>query len=177
MMGVVLRAYCNPLVIPESELTFDIDGNPVHECFTRILDPVIHDGFPKHAADIESRGRYFWSDQIEHIASTTCRNFNNFRNWLAEICGYFSAYVYGRFNDTPIAGAWSLDAHGYVLDELFNFSDCEGTIGTKYCQKIYNDLEAIKCLVNQSDEYWVMFNRMLRGFKLAATTNGFVTLS
>jgi hypothetical protein len=176
-MGVVLTAFGNPLIIPESELMFDEDDCPTHECFTQIITPYINQSFPKHASDIQSRGKYFWTDCQEHMTSTTCCDFNDFRNWLAELCGYPKAYNSWRNIDWAFAGAGEVEGQGYVLDEFINFSDCEGTIGTKYCQKIFKDLDAIKCLVEESDEYWVMFNRVLRGFQIAANNNGFVTLS
>ena len=59
-----------------------------------------------------------------------------------------------------------------TLYELINFSDCEGTINTKTCKKIYKDLLTITPefeFPHQQNQ----FKSLLSAFKLASEEEGF----
>ena len=103
--------------------------------------------------------------------------------------GSYSGYGYWRDRLAQVAlgmtanEVWNLDRDVKAFGELINFSDCEGTIGSKTSAKLAKDFTEyagrIKERLNLSEEmdayFWEQYQNWMQAFKTAAK-NGCVTL-
>jgi hypothetical protein len=117
--------------------------------------------FPNRADDIEENTLYNYKEH-GHFLSVSYSSYNRLRNQLAEItehdCEFYWSGQEGPFS------------------ELINFSDCEGTIGTKISKKLLKDFKDYRPKANIINDQWFLnfYDNMLKAFKMASN-NGAVS--
>lgn len=107
--------------------------------------------FPGRIEPLENGGMYE-CEASGHFRAGSYSGYNDWREQLAELAGYPAIQSErdgkGLRHDS---GAWA--ATGGPFWELINFFDCEGTIGTKVCQKLAVDFQQYKgCAEKHPDE-------------------------
>lgn len=121
------------------------------------------DSFPVHF-DQTKTGVYFYKKQYDFYHSGY-GTYNGWRNRLSMLTNNMS--------DREI---WDSKDNKLPFYYLINFSDCEGTIGTDICKKLYEDFKnnanKIKKQLNLSDHYdeffWDRYKEFRKAFCLAS---------
>lgn len=108
-MGLNIRAYSNIKPSQDEE-----DGIRV----------MVNDFFNVHG-DLHN-GYYETKDPVVSYRAGSCSTYGVFREKLAVMAGYQN-----------VREAWNKDAGPFW--EMINFSDVEGAIGEKVCEKLYHD--------------------------------------
>lgn len=111
-----------------------------------------------------------YSYENEHgFRAGSYSSYNRWRDQLAHLAGYGCA-----------ENAWALCKDGIPADkpfiELINFSDCEGTIGSKTATKLLTDFEKYDKVAMEVEDPWFydLYTEWKTAFQMAAD-NGFVS--
>ena len=146
----------------------DSDGEPLSD-YERVY---VNPHFPNHC---EYETGYYTADYSGQFRAGSYSGYSYWRNKLAGIMGYeykintheFMGRKYD-FKDHQVPAS-------APFEELINFSDCEGAIGTVYSKKLYKDFVDHEEIANESDDEY--FREVYDLFKEAfrvASNNGFV---
>jgi hypothetical protein len=117
-MGLDITAYRN------IQRTFEKDSR---DSYGDLLDGCFQVHIPSPQEDIEDRAYYTSTEDQFYFRAGSYSGYNRWRNQLAQLVGYPSAEA-----------VWSDPKDGPFV-ELINFSDCEGTLGTAICRKLFVD--------------------------------------
>lgn len=170
-MGLDITAYSRiwPIDAVENENGEAIDprsGEEVSFTFRAYVNP----DFPGRADEIESRAFYGAVDWLDFGMGYS--EYNHWRNSLAELAGYPAVpadiYWTGGNHMRHDRGAWNADSGPFW--ELINFSDCEGTIGTKVAAKLAADFAQFdaQAAERKNIRFYERYREFRAAFELAA---------
>lgn len=167
-MSVVFRAYHGIKRVNVKPDDIDCDDN---------LQAIYIGQDWKQADDLVRDEVYSYEEQWDFL-HLSYGYYNRFRNELAKLAGYPEAEKSDDeyTNKYPFAQS-AFKAESGLLWDLINFSDCEGEIGAKTCQKILDDLNVLRPRIFElPQEFQGYFKDLIEGFAFV-NGDGFIQLS
>ena len=125
--------YCENIKLYEGKV--DEDGEPMINDYVRVYE---NPDFKNHC---EHNSGYYTTNYSNDFRAGSYSGYGYFRNKLAGIMGY----EYSMKDHSFLGKTYQFKDHvinaGDPFEELINFSDCEGAIGTIYSKKLYEDFK------------------------------------
>ena len=141
----------------------------------------------RRSAPIEKGKLYKHDGDYEHVYSSSYSGYNTWREILAKMADYplveYSLEMATKKTKSHAASAWGYGDHDMSdmpFYEMIDFTDCDGTLGTVSCIKLYEDfkenyVKAKAFSVKNDAEWWFKgYEEFLKGFAFAAKNNGFI---
>lgn len=179
-MGLDIRVYTNVKLVNSDFDDYEDHVDNCEEGNLTVLQP--NEAFPLQGDGL-IEGAYSY-EKCEHILSRSYSGWSILRDELAFAVGYTPITEFdllGKGYDTYqkeyiLMRPYQAKAFTYkegLLNEILNFSDCEGIINNRCCKKIYDDL--LKVDKNLLADYSLnTYTSLVEGFKLASTEEGVV---
>ncbi len=149
-MGLDIVAYSK--LTPSADQSRDEDGFAL-----KGFVPYENPSFPGRVAPLSPTTVYDFEKEF-HFRAGSYGGYNSWRNWLAQLAGFESAY-----------NVWAMVEKGQTgpFFDLINFSDCEGTLGTDACKKLLLDFDKF---ADQAGGGWdgELYREWHKAFRLGA---------
>lgn len=174
-MGLDITAYKK---IKPLDCVFNKNGEPINpktkEAIENYWNPTNNNYFPERATDINFETVYSFESFL-HIHAGSYGGYNNWREQLAEMAGWPAVEIERYGAKVKSFQAATHEAKDGDFFELIMFSDCEGTLGTKTCQKLLKDFEKFQEKANQIGGYFLeKYNQWRKAFE-HASENGAIS--
>ncbi|SOK58627.1 hypothetical protein [Yersinia phage fHe-Yen9-04] len=144
-MGLDITAYQNIKIIDSPDL--DDNDEIIGLSYDEYFNVYNYTYFKEHFKDLEVNGYYEFEDSFNFRAGSY-GGYNSWRNELAFIVCKLNNLSSTLPSDTKNLYSniiWNLPENNNIpLYKFINFSDCEGIIGTEYCNIIYKELLSIE---------------------------------
>ena len=166
-MGLDVTAYKN-IEMANGNEAFDETGEL--KCEEDWFQLYLNPHYSERASEIKDEHAYKAEDSY-HFRAGSYGGYNHWRNMLAKLAGYTESTFFerGAERKSHAATVWQNPVPGPFM-EIINFSDCEGTIGTKISKKLADDFANYQTLAEElKDEVFLeKYNCWRKAFELGA---------
>lgn len=158
-MGLDITAY--------QRLTPDKDGK---------IQLWINGDFPGRAAPFDDADLRFTAKQAFSFRAGSYSGYNLWRDQLAKLAGYPETdhpAPHRKGERSHAAFVWGQEPRGLPFEELVNFADNEGTLGTTICQKLLKDFKEFDQRAKEfSEDSWFYLKYQDWAYAIALAADG-----